>query len=221
MGKFKKVNIAGDVLGEEEWSLVLKKHPSATFVKNYINIKRKNQMQRSANTQVRPEVNHSGKKPRKQKGTGRARQGYLGSPQFKGGYVVHGPRPKSVRFATNKKERRNLFGSLLTQKMDKGLLYALDESSLQTWQVPSTKQVQAFVDSLSSVKKKVLFIVDHQSDAISKEALGYFKKSISNVPKAFYTDSQAVSSYDLMYVDHVVAFSPVIDSIKKQFEGVS
>lgn len=221
MGKFKKVNIEGSVLGEEELSLVVSKQPSATFIKNYINIKRKNQMQSSANTQLRPEVNHSGKKPRKQKGTGRARQGYLGAPQFKGGYVVHGPRPKCVRFATNKKERRNLFCSLMTQKIDDGKFYVLDESSLQSLEKPSTKQVQKFVDSLSIDNKKLLFVLDHQADTISKEVLQNFKKSISNVPKVFYTDSQAVSSYDLMYVDHVVAFTPFVDAMKKQLEGVS
>src|SRR3990172_11505661 len=88
------------------------------MIKDYLVALRANERQWSANTQVRSEVNHSGQKPHPQKGTGKARQGYLGSPQYRGGGRVFGPRPKPglERIRINKKEKRAAIRHLLAEK---------------------------------------------------------------------------------------------------------
>lgn len=111
MAELKKYNLAGEALGQVAINdELLESNANSQMIKDYIVALRENARQWSANTQTRAEVNHSGKKPHPQKGTGKARQGYLGSPQYKGGGRVHTPRPKfdqHVRINRKEKERRS------------------------------------------------------------------------------------------------------------------
>ena len=93
MAVVKKYNLGGDVLESVEVDdQLLQVLANSQMIKDYLVAYRRNQRQWSANTKTRPEVSHSGQKPHPQKGTGRARQGYLGSPQYKGGGRVFGPK---------------------------------------------------------------------------------------------------------------------------------
>src|SRR6202140_3459890 len=108
MTTLKKYNLQGKVVGEVEIDEQLANaEANPQMIKDYIVAIRANARQWSANTKTRAEVNHSNKKPHAQKGTGKARQGYLGAPQYKGGGRVHAPRPKfDQHVRINKKERR-------------------------------------------------------------------------------------------------------------------
>lgn len=115
----KKYNIAGSVVGELSIDeRLVQKTANSQMIKDYIVAIRNNARQWSANTQTRPEVSHSGQKPHPQKGTGKARQGYLGAPQYKGGGRVHSPRPKfDQHVKINRKEKERLIEILLLKKL--------------------------------------------------------------------------------------------------------
>src|ERR1700689_3249769 len=107
------------------------------MVKDYIVAIRENARQWSANTKGRSEVNHSTKKPHPQKGQGRARQGMLSAPQYKGGGRVHTPKPKyDQHVRINKKERRAAIRSLIGEKIRDKCLHVLESTSLDA---PQTK----------------------------------------------------------------------------------
>src|SRR5271155_5008328 len=119
---------------------------NSQMIKDYLVALRANARQWSANTKTRAEVCHSGKKPHPQKGTGRARQGYLGAPQYKGGGRVHAPRPKFEQHVRiNKKERRAAIRHLFVEKVVGGNVHVLSFEGLEK---PRTKAVAQFLEAL-------------------------------------------------------------------------
>ena len=128
MATLKKYDLAGKEKGEvsiEDGLLEVK--ANAQMMKDYIVALRANRRQWSASTQTRAEVSHSKKKPFAQKGTGNARQGFLGSPQFRGGGRAHGPRPKfDQKVRINKKERRLAISSQLSDAIRSSHVHILD-----------------------------------------------------------------------------------------------
>ncbi len=159
MATLKKYDLAGKEIGqitiEDE---MLKSSANSQMIKDYIVALRENARQWSANTKTRAEVNHSGKKPHPQKGTGRARQGYLGSPQYKGGGRVHAPRPKyDQHVRINKKERRAAIRHLIIEKILDNHLHVLQFEEMKE---PKTKSVSDFLKSRTLEGKKVLFLGD-------------------------------------------------------------
>ena len=150
----KKYNIAGSVVGElsiEE--RLVQATANSQMIKDYIVAIRKNARQWSANTQTRPEVSHSGQKPHPQKGTGKARQGYLGAPQYKGGGRVHSPRPKfDQHVKINKKEKRAVNRHLMAEKIVNGNLHVL---AFDSFNEPQTKVVANFLNRLDIENKRL------------------------------------------------------------------
>ena len=110
-------------------------------INDYIKALRKNARQWSANTKDRSQSNHSGAKPHAQKGTGKARQGFLGAPQYKGGGRVHTPKPKfDQHVRINRKERRKVISNTcLAEKVDADRLYFLED---QYWKKSLKSQKQ-------------------------------------------------------------------------------
>src|SRR6185369_15092888 len=116
---------------------------NSQMIKDYLVALRANARQWSANTKTRAEVCHSGKKPHPQKGTGRARQGYLGAPQYKGGGRVHAPRPKfEQHIRINKKERKAAIRHLLIEKIQENKLHIL---AFEPFQEAKTKRMAEFI----------------------------------------------------------------------------
>src|SRR5271169_4537296 len=137
---------------------MLETNANSQMIKDYIIALRTNARQWSANTKGRAEVNHSGKKPHPQKGTGRARQGYLGAPQYKGGGRVHAPKPKfDQHVRINRKERRAAIRHLIVEKIQDNRLHVLQ---IEDMKEPRTKSVAQFLKSRELEGKKVLFLGD-------------------------------------------------------------
>jgi large subunit ribosomal protein L4 len=153
----KKYNLSGQEIGQvvlEDHLLQVSANPQ--MVKDYLVAYRANQRQWSANTKSRAEVSHSGQKPHPQKGTGRARLGYLGSPQYKGGGRVFGPKPKfDQQVRVNKKEKRAVIRSLLAQKIQEQHFHILSAEGLDA---PKTKVMADFLKKLGLSQKRVLFL---------------------------------------------------------------
>ena len=119
MVKLKKYDIKGKHLGDVEVNEALvNAEANGQSIKDYIVALRANARQWSANTKGRSEVNHTTKKPHPQKGGGRARQGSLAAPQYKGGGRVFGPKPKfDQHVKINRKERQAAIRFLLSEKI--------------------------------------------------------------------------------------------------------
>ena len=159
MADLKKYNLAGKEVGhvslEDD---MLKSSANSQMIKDYIVALRENARQWSANTKSRAEVNHSGKKPHPQKGTGRARQGYLGAPQYKGGGRVHAPKPKfDQHVRINRKEKRAAIRHLIIEKILDNRLHVLEFDHMKE---PKTQKLSKFLKSRELEGKRVLFLGD-------------------------------------------------------------
>src|SRR5271154_3840437 len=138
MTSLKKYNLEGKHVGDVKVNAaLLEAEANSQMIKDYIVALRANARQWSANTKTRSEVNHTTKKPHPQKGGGRARQGSLASPQYKGGGRVFGPKPKfDQHVRINKKEKKAAIRFLLAEKMREDKLHIIDNIDIET---PKTK----------------------------------------------------------------------------------
>ncbi len=207
MASIKKYNLAGKLL--EEVAIdgeLLSQEICSQLIKDYLVALRANARQWSASTKKRSEVSHSGQKPHPQKGTGKARQGYLGAPQYKGGGRVFSPRPKFDQFVhVNRKERRAAIGYLLSEKIRESRLHLLEFKDMKE---PKTKHVADFLSKLALEGKRVLFLAPVKSEH------GNFQKSLRNIPKMAFRLAQNVNGYDLTVSHDIVVMAGALDELK-------
>ena len=143
-------------------------------------------------TKTRSEVAGGGAKPWKQKGTGRARQGSIRSPQFRTGGVALGPKPRSYRQRTPKKMIRLALLSALSDRAAESRVVVVESWG---WDVPSTKAAIAALDSLE-VDGRVLVVLAKQDEAIWK--------SFRNLPHVQLIALRELNTYDVLVNDWVV-----------------
>lgn len=156
--------------------------------------------QGTASTKDRGEVRGSGRKPFKQKGTGRARQGSIRAPQYRGGGVVHGPEPRSYDQRTPKKMKAAALRSALSDRAREGRIHVLSE--LVSGDKPSTKSAIKALAGLG-VQGKLLVIIDRSDD---NSAL-----SMRNVPSIHLLYVDQINTYDVIVSDQVVFTSAALD----------
>ncbi len=212
--KCKKYDLSGNQVEEVAVSFSEEEKANTQSIKDYIVALRKNARQWSANTKSRSELNHSNAKPHAQKGTGKARQGFLGAPQYKGGGRVHTPKPKfNQHVRINQKERRAAIRHLLIDKLNEGNVVFLSGQFDKYFPEPKTKTMSNFISTLGWEKARVVCL-DHTEDDNSSRL--NFKKSIRNIKKASYLMTENVNGYDLM-VGHKIV---VVDTAMEQFEAL-
>jgi large subunit ribosomal protein L4 len=144
-------------------------------------------------TKTRGEVSGGGKKPYRQKGTGRARQGSTRAPQFTGGGVVHGPQPRDYSQRTPKKMIVAALRGALSDRARNDRIHAVTE--LISGQVPSTKTAKAFLATLTENRK--LLVVIGRADEVGA-------KSIRNLPGVHVISADQLNTYDVLNADDVV-----------------
>jgi large subunit ribosomal protein L4 len=144
-------------------------------------------------TKTRGEVSGGGRKPYRQKGTGRARQGSTRAPQFAGGGVVHGPKPRDYSQRTPKKMIAAALRGALSDRARNGRIHAITE--LVSGQTPSTKSAKAFLDTLTD-RKQVLVVVGRSDEAAEKSA--------RNLPGVHILTPGQLNTYDVLRADDVV-----------------
>lgn len=206
MATLKKFNLQGDEVGKVELDdSFANSEANGQLVKDYIVALRANARQWSANTKGRSEVNHTKKKPHRQKGTGRARQGSLAAPQFKGGGIVFGPKPKfDQHVRINRKERRAAIRSLIAELARNGELMVMEDPKMDQ---PSTKQVASMLKKTES-GPRTLFLTENatesvgageESCSVSVRSTQYdaFAKSVRNLPKTAYKSAMGISGIDV------------------------
>jgi len=145
-------------------------------------------------TKTRGAVRGGGKKPYRQKGTGRARQGSLRAPQYAGGGVVHGPQPRSYVQRTPKKMKAAALRGALSDRLSHGRVLVV--SGFVDGDVPRTKDAVAVLASAVAPGEKVL-VVAHRDDELTW-------KSLRNVPGVHVLTEDQLNTYDVLASDHVV-----------------
>ncbi len=160
-------------------------------------------------TKTRAMVSGGGKKPYRQKGTGRARQGSTRAPQFTGGGVVHGPQPRDYSQRTPKKMIAAALRSALSDRARNERIHAITE--LVAGQNPSTKSAKSFLSSLTD-NKKVLVVIG-RSDVVGA-------KSVRNLPGVHVISPDQLNTYDVLNADDLVfsveALNAYITANKKE-----
>ena len=158
-----------------------------------------NQRQGTANTKTRAEVSGGGRKPWRQKGTGRARQGSIRAPQwFKGGIAL-GPKPREYRYTINKKERRLAIKSVLSSKVLENTLVVVDALEMKEIK---TKEMVKVLNNLK-VEGKTLMLLAEKNENVQKSA-----RNIEGVKTSLVN---TINVYDLLKYNKLVL---TVDSVK-------
>ena len=166
-----------------------------------------NKRQGTASTLTRSEVRGGGRKPYKQKGTGRARQGSIRTPLRPGGGIIFGPKPRSYNLDMNRKERRLALRTALISKASNIKTVEDFGSSIDT---PKTKEI---VDGLSRLgidkTKKILIILDNPSLNI--------KKSIQNISNVRLMLADQLNVFDILNANEIVIGTSAISKIQEVY----
>ena len=153
------------------------------------------------NTLRRGEVSGAGRKPFKQKGTGRARQGSIRAPQMTGGGIVHGPHPREYSQRTPKKMIAAALRGALSDRARGGRIHVVD--SLSVGDAPSTKTIVALLDTIAT-SKHVLIVLE-RSDLLSQ-------KSVRNIASVHVLPWDQLNAYDVLVSDDIVFTKGAFDA---------
>jgi len=168
-----------------------------------------NKRQGTASTLTRSEVRGGGRKPYKQKGTGRARQGSIRTPLRPGGGIVFGPKPRSYNLDMNRKERRLALRTALMSRTSDIQTVEDFGSSLTT---PKTKEIVKGLDRLGIDKsQKILIILDNPSTNI--------RKSIHNIPNIKLVLADQLNVFDILNANQLIIGNSAIEKIKEVYES--
>ncbi|HEY3209649.1 MAG TPA: 50S ribosomal protein L4 [Actinomycetota bacterium] len=150
-------------------------------------------------TKTRAEVAGGGRKPWRQKGTGRARQGSIRAPQWVGGGVAHGPKPRSYEMRVNKKMKRSALRSALTDALHSGKLAVVGSLAFDG---PRTKDARGVLDALG-LDGRVLLVLAGPDEAVEKSF-----RNLSNVKIEY---PRNISTYDVLHADQVLFTAEALD----------
>jgi large subunit ribosomal protein L4 len=150
-------------------------------------------------TKTRAEVSGGGKKPWRQKGTGRARHGSTRSPIWSGGGVAHGPKPRDHSVRVNKKMKKGALRSALSDAVSSGKLAVIDQLGFDE---PRTKDAAAILEALE-LRGKVLVVLAEPETTV--------EKSFRNLRQVRLTYARSLSVYDVLAADRVLFAKPAIE----------
>ena len=159
-----------------------------------------NQRQGTQSTKTRAEVSGGGRKPWRQKGTGRARQGSIRAPQWIKGGIALGPKPRSYKYTVNKKEKRLAIKSVLSSKVLEKELTVVNEIKLKEIK---TKEMQKALNNLK-VEGKTLILLPEKNETVQKSA--------RNIEGVKTTLVNTINVYDLLKYKNLVV---TLDTVKK------
>lgn len=203
MAKVAVYNMSGQQVGEIElndaiFGVEVNEHVLHAAVVQYL----ANQRQGTQSAKTRAEVRGGGRKPWRQKGTGRARQGSIRAPQWTGGGVVFAPKPRDYSFKLNKKVKRLALKSALTSKVQGNKLIVLDELKLDTIK---TKEMKKVLDNLKLTK--ALIVNDDKNVVLSAR----------NIPGVKTISVNNINVYDILKYDAFVISKDVLQNIEEVY----
>ena len=164
-----------------------------------------NQRQGTQSTLTRTEVSGGGKKPWRQKGTGRARQGSTRAPQWTHGGVALGPKPRDYRVTLNKKTKRAALYSALSAKVAEGNLIVVDEIQCPEFK---TKTVVNMLNALGASKKALIVLSEVDKTVI---------KSSANIPGVVTALYNTINVYDILNADKFIISKAAVEKLEEVF----
>ena len=235
MPNIKVVDMTGKEVGEMTLSdVIFGAEVNAAVLHAAVRTYLMNQRQGTQSTLTRTEVSGGGKKPWRQKGTGRARQGSTRAPQWTHGGVALGPKPRDYRLAMNKKAKRIALFSALSAKVAAGELVVVDEIKLEAYKTAEMVKMLAALGCKKEVTKnyKVTTIQDGEAireiktrtAVVAEKALivlpevnGFVVKSCSNIPGVVTTLSSTLNVYEVLKAEKVVMTKAAIEKLEEVY----
>ena len=185
-----------------------------------------NQRQGTQSTLTRTEVSGGGRKPWRQKGTGRARQGSTRSPQWTHGGVALGPKPRDYRVTLNKKTRRAALASALSAKVAEGSLVVVDSVKLDAYKTSEmvkmfaalglTKEVTKKYKENNEVKTRTAKVAE-KTLLVLPEVDKLVVKSCDNIPTAVTTLYSTLSVYDILNAEKLVMTREAVEKLEEVY----
>jgi large subunit ribosomal protein L4 len=204
MPKVALYNITGAQIGEVELSdAVFGIEPHVHVLHEAVLLQQASLRQGTHKTKGRSEVRGGGRKPWKQKGTGRARQGSIRSPQWKGGGTVFGPTPRSYGYKLPRKVRRLAIRSALSSKVIENEVIVLDQLTLNS---PKTKEFVAILSNLK-VGSKALVVGATIDENVALSA--------RNIPGVKYVAADGISVLDVMLHDKLIITQDAVQKVEE------
>jgi len=200
-------NLAGKKIGMESLDIDEKMKINEDVLHSYVVGYLANQRQGTASAKTKAEVSGSGKKPWRQKGTGRARVGTTRNPVWRHGGVAFGPKPRDYRqYLPVKMKAKALKDAIFSRVIDdKFYLFSVDKEISQ----PKTKIFTEFLKQTKFSDNKVLFVLDKKNEAILT-----LVKSMRNIKLLCYCYSNQLNPYQLLKTDIVIAQKEILPQIK-------
>lgn len=204
MEKFKVLNTKGESvsdikLNEMVWAI----EPNDAVLYDAITLTRNAERQGTADTKTRSEVSGGGRKPWKQKGTGRARQGSTRAPHWPGGGIVFGPHPRSYSKKMNKKERRLALKSALSYKVISSELMIIDNLNIADMK---TKTMLQILKDLK-INGNILLVVENLNENIIL--------ATRNLPNVILLEANEINTYDVVASDVMVVTKEAVTKIEE------
>lgn len=198
------INSEGAKVGKVKLSSqVFEVEPHASLMHRAVINHLANRRSGTADTKTRAEVRGGGKKPYRQKGTGRARQGTIRAPHYTGGGVVFGPHPRDYNVEMPKKMRRLAVKSAFSVKAAEGQVVVIDDLKMESI---STKRLVEIFDNID-VQGKTILVLAEPDEII--------KRSARNVPWIAIRIAPSVSTYDLLNADTIVFTKDALAKIEE------
>lgn len=206
MPKVNVLNLSGDkveeiTLAEEIFGIEPNEHAVYEAVKNIL----ANRRQGTQSAKTRAEVKGGGKKPWRQKGTGRARQGSIRAPQWTGGGIVFAPKPRDYSYRIPKKVRRLALKSVLSSKVQTEDMIVLDALVMEE---ASTKKAVEILKNIDAKEKAIVLVADGSDNV---------RKSFRNIPKVATLALGEINVYDLLKYDTVVLTKEAVQKIEEVY----
>jgi len=206
MPKANVYNMAGQLVGEIELSdAIFGVEPNEAVVHEVVKNHLANCRQGTQSALTKGEVSYTTKKPWRQKGTGRARAGYAGSPVWYHGGVAFAPKPRDYSYSLNKKVKRLALKSALSAKAAEGEIVVIDDLKVEEI------KTAAFKSFLSSIG------CDRKAMVITKEVDEKVIKSARNIPGVITTVATILNTYDILGSDKLVVDKAALEKIEEVY----
>ena len=238
MPNLKVVDMAGKEVGEISLSdKIFGAEVNGAVLHSAVRAYLMNQRQGTQSTLTRTEVSGGGKKPWRQKGTGRARQGSTRAPQWTHGGVVFAPKPRDYRLGMTKNTKRTALFSALTAKFDAGEIIVVDDIKLDTYKTSAmVKMLKALgcekqvTVSYKDAETKKIFDETHQrtckkrTATVAEKALvvlpevdSFVIKSCANIPEVVTTLSTTINVYEILNAEKVVMTRAAVEKLQEVY----
>ncbi len=206
MPKVNVYNMLGEQVGEIEldenvFGVEVNQHVVYEVVKNQLANKR----QGTQSAKTRAEVRGGGRKPWRQKGTGRARQGSIRAPHFTGGGVTFAPKPRDYSYSVPKKVRRLAMKSALTSKVLNNEIIVIDEINFEA---PKTKDMANFLTKINADKKALIVIGEKNENVI---------KSANNIPNVQTALVNTLNVYDILKYNSFIITKDAVRKVEEVY----